>query len=134
MTGGREEKGIPICEVFKMIIGVVADDTTGANDIGIMFSKNGYLTKIMTLVRAGADALIHALEAARTRYDYCVVDAENQGDLTMLASVPVVWSFWAEAPLLPRNCRSIGRLTRFATHLARRSSAMTTECLWSRAA
>lgn len=70
-----------------MIIGVVADDTTGANDIGIMFSKNGYLTKIMTLVRAGADALIHALEAARTRYDYCVVDAENQGDLTMLASV-----------------------------------------------
>lgn len=30
-----------------MIIGVVADDTTGANDIGVMFSKNGYLTKIV---------------------------------------------------------------------------------------
>lgn len=30
------------------MIGVVADDTTGANDIGIMFSKNNYLTKIVT--------------------------------------------------------------------------------------
>lgn len=29
------------------MIGVVADDTTGANDIGIMFSNNGYLTKIV---------------------------------------------------------------------------------------
>lgn len=30
------------------MIGVVADDTTGANDIGIMFSKNNFLTKIVT--------------------------------------------------------------------------------------
>jgi len=28
------------------IIGVVADDTTGANDIGIMFSNNGYTSKV----------------------------------------------------------------------------------------
>lgn len=30
------------------MIGVVADDTTGANDIGIMFSKNNYSVKILT--------------------------------------------------------------------------------------
>jgi uncharacterized protein YgbK (DUF1537 family) len=30
------------------LIGVVADDTTGANDIGIMFSKNQYSVKILT--------------------------------------------------------------------------------------
>ncbi len=46
-----------------MIIGVVADDTTGANDIGIMFSKNGYLTKIVTFdaeacLQADADVII----------------------------------------------------------------------------
>lgn len=28
------------------IIGVVADDTTGANDIGVMFSNNGYTSKV----------------------------------------------------------------------------------------
>ncbi|MCX7779727.1 MAG: four-carbon acid sugar kinase family protein [Negativicutes bacterium] len=30
------------------MIGVVADDTTGANDIGIMFRKGGYLVKVVT--------------------------------------------------------------------------------------
>lgn len=30
------------------MIGVVADDTTGANDIGIMFSKSGYKVKVLT--------------------------------------------------------------------------------------
>lgn len=30
------------------MIGVIADDTTGANDIGIMFRKNGYAVKILT--------------------------------------------------------------------------------------
>ncbi|MFC0274594.1 four-carbon acid sugar kinase family protein [Metabacillus herbersteinensis] len=30
------------------LIGVVADDTTGANDIGIMFRKNHYTTKVIT--------------------------------------------------------------------------------------
>lgn len=30
------------------MIGVVADDTTGANDIGLMFSKNHYTVKILT--------------------------------------------------------------------------------------
>ncbi|WP_372714698.1 four-carbon acid sugar kinase family protein, partial [Ilyobacter sp.] len=30
------------------MIGVIADDTTGANDIGIMFRKNGYSVKILT--------------------------------------------------------------------------------------
>ncbi|MFS0776882.1 four-carbon acid sugar kinase family protein [Neobacillus sp. 3P2-tot-E-2] len=29
------------------MLGVVADDTTGANDIGIMFSKNNYTTKVV---------------------------------------------------------------------------------------
>ncbi|KYZ76064.1 serine kinase [Anaerosporomusa subterranea] len=46
-----------------MLIGVVADDTTGANDIGIMFSKNGYLTKIVAFdagarLQADADVII----------------------------------------------------------------------------
>lgn len=30
------------------MIGIVADDTTGANDIGLMFSKNQYTVKILT--------------------------------------------------------------------------------------
>jgi uncharacterized protein YgbK (DUF1537 family) len=29
------------------MLGVVADDTTGANDIGLMFSKNRYSTKVV---------------------------------------------------------------------------------------
>lgn len=44
------------------MIGVVADDTTGANDIGIMFTNNGYLTKVLTFeeklpVEADADVI-----------------------------------------------------------------------------
>src|SRR5690349_14800361 len=30
------------------MIGVVADDTTGANDIGIMFTNSGYKVKVVT--------------------------------------------------------------------------------------
>lgn len=30
------------------MIGIVADDITGANDIGIMYAKNGYLTEVYT--------------------------------------------------------------------------------------
>lgn len=40
------------------MIGVVADDITGANDIGIMFAKNGYRTIVTTL-----DAMNQPVEA-----------------------------------------------------------------------
>jgi len=59
-----------------VIIGVVADDTTGANDIGIMFSKNGYLTKIVTF----------AAEAKLTAdVDVIVVDTDSRLDPPELA-------------------------------------------------
>ena len=45
------------------MIGVVADDTTGANDIGLMFAKNNYSVKIVTysehmVLSADSDVLI----------------------------------------------------------------------------
>ncbi len=33
---------------FKRRIGVAADDITGANDVGVMFSKNGYRVKVIS--------------------------------------------------------------------------------------
>lgn len=45
------------------MFGVVADDTTGANDIGVMFCKNNYLVKIVSfekdmIIDADADVII----------------------------------------------------------------------------
>ncbi|MDI1251243.1 MAG: four-carbon acid sugar kinase family protein [Lacunisphaera sp.] len=46
------------------MIGVIADDTTGANDIGVMFAKHGYLTQIATWLEdethidSGADVIV----------------------------------------------------------------------------
>ena len=34
----------------KRRIGIAADDITGANDVGVMFSKNGYRVKVMSLI------------------------------------------------------------------------------------
>ena len=40
-----------------MQMGVVADDITGSNDIGIMFAKGGYLTHVYTTAARGAPPL-----------------------------------------------------------------------------
>ncbi|MBR4235103.1 MAG: four-carbon acid sugar kinase family protein [Clostridia bacterium] len=40
----------------KRRIGVAADDITGANDVGVMFSKNGYRVKVMSLSAKPASA------------------------------------------------------------------------------
>lgn len=54
-----------------MMIGIVADDTTGANDIGIMFSKNGYLTKIVTFAE---NAVL------QTDTDVIIIDTDSRLD------------------------------------------------------
>ena len=44
---------------MREVIGVVADDTTGANDIGLMFSKGKYTAKVQTFdeeMNVGADS------------------------------------------------------------------------------
>jgi len=60
------------------MIGVVADDTTGANDIGIMFSKSGYKVKVLTFeenmeIVKDADVVIidtdSRLDSPKTAYD-----------------------------------------------------------------
>ncbi|MFP9129540.1 four-carbon acid sugar kinase family protein [Niallia sp. BSM11] len=60
------------------MIGVVADDTTGANDIGIMFSKSGYKVKVLTFeenmeIVRDADVVIidtdSRLDSPNTAYD-----------------------------------------------------------------
>ncbi|MGE7906802.1 four-carbon acid sugar kinase family protein [Peribacillus sp. NPDC094092] len=48
---------------MREVIGVVADDTTGANDIGLMFSKGKYISKVQTFdeemnVEADSDVII----------------------------------------------------------------------------
>lgn len=60
------------------MIGVVADDTTGANDIGLMFSKNSYSVKIIShqddsLITPDSDILIidtdSRLDSQKESYD-----------------------------------------------------------------
>lgn len=58
------------------MIGIVADDTTGANDIGIMFSKNNYLTKIVTF-EEGMELLSDA--------DVVIIDTDSRLDIPEVA-------------------------------------------------
>jgi len=64
------------------MIGVLADDTTGANDIGIMFAKHGYLTQIATW--PDGDALIDASA------DVIVIDTDSRLDPPALAREKVL--------------------------------------------
>ena len=82
-----------------MIIGVVADDTTGANDIGIMFSKNGYLTKIVCFDET-ADLVADT--------DVIVIDTDSRLDPQEVAYKKV---FAATKQLLAAGCRILHKKT-----------------------
>ncbi|MCL6442379.1 MAG: hypothetical protein K6T83_02740 [Alicyclobacillus sp.] len=55
------------------MIGVIADDITGANDIGIMFVNRGYRTIVLPLAHASDSSL---LEAYAREVDVVVVDTD----------------------------------------------------------
>lgn len=56
----------------KFLVGVVADDITGANDIGVMFSKYGYITKVYTINTEWDIANIEA--------DVFIIDTDSRFD------------------------------------------------------
>jgi uncharacterized protein YgbK (DUF1537 family) len=60
-----------------MIIGVVADDITGANDIGIMFAKWGYLTQVYHHA--------HFEQLYRPEVEVCIIDTNSRLDNPELA-------------------------------------------------
>ncbi|HLN60896.1 MAG TPA: four-carbon acid sugar kinase family protein [Symbiobacteriaceae bacterium] len=63
------------------MIGVVADDTTGANDIGVMFAKHGYHTRVLTLTpELGPEAL---------QGDAVVIDTDSRLDHPEVAAEKV---------------------------------------------
>lgn len=63
------------------MIGVVADDTTGANDIGVMFAKHGYHTRVLALTpELGPEAL---------ECDAVVIDTDSRLDKPEVAAEKV---------------------------------------------
>lgn len=61
----------------SFLIGVVADDITGANDIGVMFSKYGFVTKVYTI---NTKWDISSIEA-----DILIIDTDSRFDLPEIA-------------------------------------------------
>jgi uncharacterized protein YgbK (DUF1537 family) len=59
-----------------MKMGVVADDVTGANDIGIMLAKAGYVTHVYSFATPATFAHYHRLQAA----DICILDTNSRFD------------------------------------------------------
>jgi len=82
------------------MIGVVADDTTGANDIGIMFAKHGYLTQIATWHEG--DALVDPAA------DVIVIDTDSRLDPPALAREKV---FAATRRLVALGCTPLHKKT-----------------------
>lgn len=60
-----------------MIMGVVADDITGSNDIGSMFAKAGYLTHVYSYPGAGAYA---SMRRAVMAPDVAILDTNSRLD------------------------------------------------------
>ncbi len=82
------------------MIGVVADDTTGANDIGVMFAKHGWVTQIATW--QGGDALIDP------RAEVVVIDTDSRLDPRSQAYDKV---FAATQRLITLGCRTLHKKT-----------------------
>lgn len=61
----------------RPFIGVVADDITGAGDIGVMFAKYGYATCVFTL---GADLDRLPERGAAARADVVIIDIDSRFD------------------------------------------------------
>ncbi|WP_162921732.1 four-carbon acid sugar kinase family protein [Listeria costaricensis] len=59
------------------MIGIVADDITGANDIGVMYSKCGYIVEILF---AGGE-----LDSAASSPDVLIIDTDSRFDLPEIA-------------------------------------------------
>lgn len=76
------------------MIGVVADDTTGANDIGIMFAKHGYQTRVLTL---NPDLQPEALQG-----DAVIIDMDSRLDSPAVAAEKVRQ---ATRLLMARGCQ-----------------------------
>jgi len=82
------------------MIGVVADDTTGANDIGAMFAKHGYVTQIATW--QDGNALIDPCA------EIVVIDTDSRLDPRTLAYDKV---FAATRQLVTLGCTTLHKKT-----------------------
>jgi uncharacterized protein YgbK (DUF1537 family) len=83
-----------------MIIGVVADDVTGANDIGSMFAKRGY--------RADVYAYDHFESLYRPEADVCIIDTNSRLDASQIAYDKV---FAATKALMQAGCQQFHNKT-----------------------
>ena len=83
-----------------MIIGVVADDVTGANDIGSMFAKWGYLTHVY--------AHDHFESLYRPEADVCIIDTNSRLDASQVAYDKV---FAATKALMRAGCQQFHNKT-----------------------
>jgi len=82
------------------MIGVVADDTTGANDIGVMFAKHGYVAQIATW--QNGEALVDP------RAEIVVIDTDSRLDPRALAYEKV---FAATRQLVALGCTTLHKKT-----------------------
>lgn len=67
--------------VTTIKMGVVADDITGANDIGIMFAKADYLTHVYPIDESGE----YAFAAGSPQPDICILDTNSRLDTPEVA-------------------------------------------------
>ena len=82
-----------------MRMGVVADDITGANDIGIMFAKSGYLTYVYSYTGPGS---YQKLSAGQEEPDICILDTNSRLDRPQVAYEKV---YAATKELQEAGCR-----------------------------
>ncbi|HSL29859.1 MAG TPA: four-carbon acid sugar kinase family protein [Anaerolineales bacterium] len=88
-----------------MRMGVVADDVTGSNDIGIMFAKSGYLTHVYSFEDAASFAISTADLSAP---DISILDTNSRLDAPEVAYDKV---FAATRALQQAGCRQFYKKT-----------------------
>jgi uncharacterized protein YgbK (DUF1537 family) len=89
----------------KMKMGVVADDITGSNDIGIMFAKSGYLTHVHS---SRGEGPLFTRKNDRDRPDIMIVDTNSRLDPPQVAYDKV---FAATRELQQAGCRQFHKKT-----------------------
>ncbi len=82
------------------MIGIVADDVTGANDIGLMYAKHGYKAEVFTNY--------DGLDLSTVKADVIVLDTNSRTDELQKAYAKVVD---ATRRLLPLNCHLLTKKT-----------------------
>ncbi|WP_374713206.1 four-carbon acid sugar kinase family protein [Symbiobacterium terraclitae] len=70
----------------RPLVGVVADDITGAGDIGVMFAKHGYAVRIFG---AGTDLSTLPQRLAGRRTDVIIIDTDSRMDAPSVAYAKV---------------------------------------------